>query len=320
MIFYVYMDPNVLSTENLQHKYAMQTFIGTVRGFLQNCFIAEFEDYRIQESIKIQVNRLPDSFDRKIIKALLKTLMKRNHFIYCLIPDHSGIKNDFTCALEQAAGTFLDLLLVEEIDDELEIPAGVEIASLATYQNTDFEIRRSKLASDGLIIKNGNLEEEDFWDQCLKKALRFSTRIEICDRLFGKMFADNYKYNVKIMLRWLERILIDPDNCSLLFHCEKPDGFTDQYMAAELTALKKGRISNMPIAVQFYQHPGLANCLPHARFILTDQIVLKIDPGMDFLDPKTGKNRDACIECKSSKEVNTLLKSYSHAMLPLVSI
>lgn len=320
MIFYVYMDPNVLSTENLQNEYAASILKGILRGFLQNCFIAGFEDYRTQEAIKERVAELPDNFDRKTIKSLLVTLMKRNRFIYCLIPDHSGIKSDFTCVLEQAVSTFLDLLLVEEIDDELEIPAGVEIASLSTYQNTNFETRRSKLASDGLIIQNGNLEEEDFWEHCLTKALRFSTRIEICDRLFGKMFADNYKYNVKIMLRWLERILIDPDNCSLLFHCEKPDGFTDQYMAAELTALKKGRISNMPIAIQFYQHAGLANCLPHARFILTDQIVLKIDPGMDFLDPKTGKNRDVCIECKSSKEVNTLLKSYPHAMLPRVSI
>ena len=135
MIFYVYMDPKVLSTENLQHKYAMQTFIGILRGFLQNCFIAEFEDYRIQEAIKIQVKKLPNNAGRKEIKTLLATLMKRNRFIYCIIPDYSGTKSDFTCVLEQAVSTFLDLLLVEEIDDELEIPAGVEIASLGLTQN-----------------------------------------------------------------------------------------------------------------------------------------------------------------------------------------
>jgi len=320
MIFYVYMDPNVLSTRNLQNQYAAQSFISTLRGFLQNCFIADFKDYRVQDALKVQLEYFPPDHNRKEIKRLLATLQKRNRFIYCLVPDHSGKKNDLTCAIEQILTAFIDLLLVREFDSDLNLPHGVEIATLSTYQNTNFETNRSKLASDGLIVQNGELGEEELWDKCFKKVLRFSSRIEICDRLFGKKFGDNYKYNVKIMLRWLEKILIDPDNCKLLFHCEKPDGFTDQYITAELAAIRQGRLSNMPIEIQFYQHPGLENCLPHARFIITDQITLKIDPGMDFLDPNTKKNRDVCIEYKSSKKVLALLKNYAHTMLPRVSI
>ena len=320
MIFYVYMDPKVLSTENLQHKYATQAFIGILRGFLQNCFIAEFEDYRIQEAIKIQVKGLPDSFERKLIKSLLATLQKRNRFIYCLIPDYSGGKDDFTCVLEQAIDALLDLILVEEFPTDFKDPDGLEIATLGTYQTTNFETYRSQMVSNGLIINNGDLEGKDFWDKCFGKALRFSRKIDICDRLFGKLFGDNYKYNVKVMLRWLEKTVLDPNNCKLVFHCEKPDGNTDIYMKTQINSFRQGRLSKMPIEIQFYQLPNLEKSLPHARFIITDQITLKIDPGMDFLDPKTGKNRDVCIEYKSCKEVNTLLKSYTHAILSHIPI
>jgi hypothetical protein len=54
--------------------------------------------------------------------------------------------------------------------------------------------------------------------------------------------------------------------------------------------------------IQFYQFPSSDNALPHERFILTDQIALSIDRGLDFLDKNTRKNRDVDIGYKSLRK------------------
>jgi hypothetical protein len=94
MIFYIYLDPDVLSVNNLANDFAMQALIGALRGFTQNCCIAEFEDYRVQDAIKEQVKNLPDTYERKLVKKLLAAIAKRNRFIYCLariIPEQKQI-------------------------------------------------------------------------------------------------------------------------------------------------------------------------------------------------------------------------------------
>jgi hypothetical protein len=246
MIFYVYLDPAVFPLANNHGPYAVQLLIGVLRGFLQNCFIAEFEDYRVQESIKNNVASLPDTYDRKIIKSLLATLQKRNRFVYCLVPDYSGGKDDLLCVLDQAAGAFLDLLLLKEINSQLVIPREVEVATLVTYQSTDFETRRSLLASEGRTLKEGELDEEEFLNQLFRKALRFAAKIEICDKLFGRRFGDNFEYSAKTLFRWLEKVLIDPSRCKLIFHCGKPDGYGDHHMQTQLASFRHGRLFALP--------------------------------------------------------------------------
>jgi hypothetical protein len=54
--------------------------------------------------------------------------------------------------------------------------------------------------------------------------------------------------------------------------------------------------------------------------MITDQVVIDIGRGLDFLDRKTHKNRDLTIGYKSFREVDNLLKSYASAMLPRLSI
>lgn len=320
MIFYTYMDPDVLSVKNIENDFAMQALIGILRGFAQNCFIAEFEDYRLQDAIKEQVNSLPDTFDRKIIKSLLSALSKRNRFIYCLIPDYSGNKDDITCVVEQAAKRFLDLLLFSEANKDTETPEGIEKATLSTFQATNFEKARTNLAVNGRTFVSGEFDEKDFLDWCFGKMLRYPTRIEICDKLFGSHFGDNFEYTVKTFLRWLEQIILDPQSCKFIFHCAKPDGHTDHHIKTQLLSFKTGRLKNMPMDIQFYQLPDASQVLPHDRYIITDQVVIDFGRGLDFLDKETRQNRDLTIGYKSVKEVDNLLKSYASAMLPRIPI
>ena len=320
MIFYTYLDPDVLSVKNIENNFAMQALIGILRGFTQNCFIAEFEDYRLQDAIKVQVKSLPDTFDRKIIKSLLAALSKRNRFIYCLIPDYSGSKDDITCVVEQAASCLLDLLLFSDANKDTDIPGGIEKATLATFQTTDFENFRSNLAVNGRTFVSGELDQKDFLDWCFGKMLRHPIRIEICDKMFGSRFGDNFEYTVKTLLRWLEQNIVDPRNCKFIFHCAKPDGKTDHHIKTQLLSFKTGRLKNMPMEIQFYQLADNSQVLPHDRYLITDQIVIDIGRGLDFLDQNTQKNRDLTIGYKNPKEVDSLLKNYVSAMLQRISI
>lgn len=320
MLFYVYLDPNIFSGDIVENDYAMQVLTSILRGFTQNCCIAEFEDYRIQESINEQVNSLPDTFERKIIKSLLTKLSKRNRFIYCLVPDHSGGKKDILCVIEQAVNCFLDLLLLKALKDDIEYPKEIEIATLTTYQRTVFENDRSSLSNNGRTFVNGELDEKNFLDWCFGKMLCYPSRIEICDRLFGSRFGDNFVYTVKTFFRWLEPIIAEPESCKIVFHCEKPDGHTDHHIKTQLVSFKRGRLANLPMEIQFYQLPDSNKSLPHDRYIITDQIVIDFGRGLDFLDRNTKKNRDLTIGYKDFREVDNLLKSYaSSVILPRIS-
>jgi hypothetical protein len=317
------MDPEVISFANDLGVLGLPSLNGILRAFLQNCFIAEFEDYRIQQAIKDRVDSLPDSFDRTITKKLFAALKKRNRFVYCLIPDHSGQKSDVESAIEQTLSSFLDLLLLKGIPTDITIPAGVEITTLVAYQNCNFECGRSLLASNGRTLREGDLDEMDFLDKNFGKALRYAGRIEVCDRLFGRKFGDNYLYTTRILLRWLEQVLSDPNNCILIFHCGKPNdeiGPDIDFIKMQVARFKRGRLSSLHIELLFYDNPIPEKCLPHERFIFTDQIAFEIGRGMDFIDRNTQKNRDVSIGYKSLKEVGELLKAYRVGMLSPVIV
>ncbi len=319
MIFYVYFDPEVIAAANAGGPYAVQSLISLLRGFVQNCCLMNFDDWRVDEAIRREVESLPADFDRKVITSLLAILKKRNRFVYCLTSNYAANRSDVEEVLQQAASALLDLLLIKQIDPMPTATNGIEIATLATYQHTSFESERSRLANEGSTQAEGALSETDFMDRHFRKALRYAVRIEICDKLFSKGTA-NFMHTAKALLHWLENVLADPVGCKLFIHSAKPEGQGDQYIAARLKGFRHGKLSKLPIELQFYELPNPDNVLPHERFILTDQVALEIGRGMDFLDSASGRNRDVSIGYKSPKEVEDLLKSYSAGRQPAITI
>jgi hypothetical protein len=320
MVFYVYFDPEVISVARTGGAYAVQSLISVLRGFTQNCCLFDFEDYRVSDALKSEVESLPEDFDRKIIKTLLAEFKKRNRFVYALAPHYASNQHDSVAVLQQAAAAFLDLLLLKEFHPPPALPNGIEIATLANYQHTVFEAERARLAVEGRTSAESALDEKDFLNQHFHKAMRHAARIEICDRIFGDRFADNYIYTTRTMFRWLGEILANPADCRLIFHCAKPDGNRNHHLLTHLGNFKRAHLANTQIEVQFYELPNVDNVLPHERFILTDQIALEIGRGMDFLNQKTARNRDVSVGYKSMKEVHDLLNSYSAGRLPIESV
>lgn len=321
MIFYVYIDPAVFGVAQIDGPYAVQVLIGALRGFVQNCCVMEFDDRRIQQAIGEKVEALPPSHERKVLMSLLTVLAKRNRFVYCIAPDYGGAKSDTDTMLEQSAGLLIDLALVGvPIAADAVIPATVQVALLREYQNTHFENERSKIASEGRTTAPGELSEAEFLDLHFKKAFRYAARIDICDRLFGRKFGDNYKYSAERMIRWLGANLSDRTRCKLVFHCAKPDGMTDQYMHRTLKQVREAHAVGLPVEVQFYQLPTGDNAMPHERFVQTDQVALGIDRGMDFLDAGTASSRDVFVSYKGLPACAAVFKAYCGGRLPVMVI
>jgi hypothetical protein len=320
MFFYVYLAPQVISVAQENGPLGMQALIAILRGLVENCFVADFEDHRVQTAIGQEIQDLPEDYDRKIVKEILSILAKRHRFLYCLIPDYDGVKSDTECVKEQAEVAMLDLLLLEDDEEYVE---HVETATVLTYQHTEFEANRAKLIADGLTLVPNAMDGNEFMENYLKKGLRPARSIVICDKLFGEKYKGNYQYTTQRFFRWLETILVEPDSCVVTFHCAPPDpenGARDlEVMRRELAACKSGRIAGIRLKLQLYSS-DTTNFLPHQRYLLTDQLALSIDPGMDFLDPRTGQIRSISFSYKSMEQVDKLLKSYEAGRQPEIDL
>jgi len=91
-------------------------------------------------------------------------------------------------------------------------------------------------------------------------------------------------------------------------------------MEDSLSACKQGRLACVGLTIRFYDQPGGDASLPHDRFITTDQVALGIPRGMDFLDRKTGKNRDVSMDYKSKKQVAALMRNYESGAQPEIDL
>jgi hypothetical protein len=307
MVFYVYLQSSVISDAAAAGSHGMQNFISILRGFLQNCCLLEFYDDRTRSEIKAAVDKLPEDFDRASLKKVFAQLAKLNRFVYCLEPDHIGEKLDLDCVLEQAKASLLQIIVVDESEKKRTPPEDCELAPLSRYHHTLFEETRSSLSSDGRTSVAGAMDEAVFLDKHFLRALRHAGKIELCDRLAGSRFADNYRHTIRALLKWLSNAHDDPANCSIVFHLGEADGKKPAYINSELSSYRAaGPLAATPTEIRYYHTE-----MPHQRFILTDQFAIEIDRGLDFLDRSTNKNRDVSLNTKSHTETSKLLAAYA---------
>jgi len=325
MIFYVYMSPEVIRDANNGGPYAMDAFIGILLGFIQNCCIFEFEDNRMQKAVFKNVDQLPPSDAKKKIMSLLGQLKKQKRFICHLIPNYNEENINISDVNDQAKAShvILDFLLAGK-NEFSNILWKVESAALDNYNQSNFERKRSNLASNGRILRDGELEQFDFMEEVFKKAFIHTTRIEICDRIFGEKFGDNFEYTFVTLFKWLEETIAEPDHFEeVVIHCGKPKGLMDKHMKTQLALAKKGKLSKLNIEIRFYHREESGRplqALTHDRYLMTDQIALNIGRGMDFLSENTKRNRDISINYAKADEIKKSIKRFSEWMLEPVIV
>lgn len=321
MYFYVFLQPEVFSEASTHGEDAMQNVASILSGFLQNCFLAVFEDDRWSPSVKETLTAWPETLTRKRIMSLLVQLKKHKRFLYCIQPDYMAEKSDIDCVFDQAASVPLDLVLVVETEKVRSSSASTEITTRRTYQNTAFEQERSTIAVNGKTCVQGEMEIITFLNFHFARALKHATEIHICDRISGsKSFADNFLYTIEQFISWLGSLLNDPASCKIVFHLGQPKGFGSDHVLEKLATIKKKSLPKSQILLQFYNDVPATQTLPHQRFIMTDQIALNIDRGLDFLDRVTHKCRDTYISCQDSQDAQRLLDVYSSGRLPIQKV
>jgi hypothetical protein len=309
MYFYVFLQPELFEEAASDGEDAKQNVIATLNGFLQNCFLAVFEDGRWGISVGEKLKDWPATMARKRVKSLLVQLKNKGRFLYCITPDYMGLKPDIECVFEQVDSIPLDLALVTERESNRAGRAGVEVITRRTYHESGFEQKRSNLAAEGKTCLPGEMGEVPFMDFHFARALKHATIIHICDRFCGsKNFRENFRYTTQRLLAWLATVLADPADCRIVFHLGQPEGKGEEFIREQLDSFKTGALSDAVIEVQFYD---VSSALPHQRFILADQIALGIDRGLDFLDQKTRKCRDTHVNYQKAEDVLRFLNSYS---------
>ena len=319
MYFNVYFDPQVISVANAAGDLGLQSLTAILRGFLQNCFIAEFDEYLIQPEIQAELELLPATSDRSTLMKIIKKMVLDNRFVYCL--KMGGNVDSLSALLVPANRELVDLILVGQGDGDLSGMADTETATLATYQNSYFEDMRSKFASEGITLEQLSMGSSDFLNNHLRRALQHAQRIDIIDKLLLRKYKSNFKYSLGILFDWLNQNLRDPSNCKLVFHSTyKDDDEGNDNLAelhSDLQSLKTGNLTKLLIDLEIYD--GDYNySLPHDRFILTDQIAIGIPRGMDIFvrEDSTTMIRDVTLDCKNKKEIDDLLTTYSGFILP----
>lgn len=314
MYFYVFLEPEVFEEALADGEDAMQNIAAILKGFLQNCFLAVFEDGRWDLSIKEKLKDWPATMTRKRIKKMLIYLKKQNRFLDCLKPDYVGVKSDLDCVFDQALSVPLDLLLMVASDEKRSTPEGVETGTRRTYHHLAFEENRSALAVYGKTCNPGDMKETEFLEFHFAKALKYATEIHICDRVCGNLnLPGNFRYTIRRFIVWLGTILANPSSCRIVFHLGQPGGHGMDFVLGELSSFKSrsSALSGTATEVHFYDEVSPDPNLPHQRFILTNQIALNVERGLDFFDKSTQRCRDTYVNYQNPEEARRLLDRYS---------
>ncbi len=320
MVFYVYLDPEVIGVAQQEGKYAIQSLLAIIKDFTQNCFLAEYEDYRIQPAIREYADNFPDGWDRIELKKLIGKLIKHNRFIYCLLPDQTNTKADKSLLFEQASDSLIDLILLSNLNGIPDLNRKITVTDLSNYQMTNFASERSALASNGRQFQGGELGEYEFLDHNYKKAFMYAKRLEICDAIFGRKFKDNFRYSLGLLLRWLNSTIKNISEFKFILHCGLPSGRTPEFIRQILESFKTDRLSDVVFEIYYYQEIDNNQCLPHERYLITDQIAFQIGRGMDFIDKNTRRNRDTSIDLKDPTSIEKIIQHYKNFIVDEVII
>ena len=126
MYFYVFLQPEMFEEAQADGEDATQNIASILNGFLQNCFVAVFEDDRWGTAVKEKLEIWPETMTRRRVKSILVQLKKRNRIIYNLVPDYNSKKPDIDCVFEQAHSVSLDLLMVIASEGDRAAPPELE--------------------------------------------------------------------------------------------------------------------------------------------------------------------------------------------------
>lgn len=321
MYFNVYFDPQVVNGAFRLGEAGLPLLLSIWRGFYQNCFIAEFTEHLIQPDLDAELNKLPETSDRSVLKKIIKQIANEHRFVYCLDLNDSS---DCLSAFESADRVdLIDLILVEGERESLRSKFSGQIEQLVSYGSSKFEESRNSIASNGVVHPSLSIEAYTFLDRYLKRGLANAQRIELIDKLLLLKYKQNFRYSLQHLFSWFERNIAHPHECEIVIHtCYKADASEIVDLRSDLQSFRIGRLDRLKLRLVCYDG-DYNDALPHDRFIVTNQVGLVIPRGFDlFHKGDDGKPyiRDVTMNTMSKKDIEQLIALHKKYQLPDVSL
>lgn len=311
MVFFVYLDPAVVRAAAAAGELGWSVLAAILQAAAQNCVVLDFDDYRWQAGIRAELDACDPFFERSLVKTYLATLATRNRVVPCFKDDYSG-RREIEIVAAQAEDAELDCM-VAATPVTLPKERCAESTTLASYLSSRFEQARSKVAAHGREYSGGELDSTEFLRVNFRKLLRHAARIEVCDAILGRRFSDNFEHGLKRFLNLVGEACHAPDGCRVVIHCEASN--RAEYLHETVLRLQEKLLPRIQVEVRLYSSPD-GQCLPHERYLWTDQFAIEIGRGMDFLDRCTGKNRDVSLSLKDVADVNEKVARFSRFRCP----
>lgn len=311
MLFYVYLDPEVVKDANSRGQYALKHFQEILKGFTVNCALISFPQQL--EELKNHILEIPESFEIKEIKSLLVWLKKNNRFISSLIPDYLGVESDTKKLNEQYKNLEIDIIILALSNMENFIWE-IECVNIDTYSQSNFERVRFEFTRNGKTFCDDEFDEEVFLNNYFKKLVLNANTLEICDYSFGKNYRTDYIYSWKVLIQWIADIRNHNDKLKIVIHSDKGDPNTAMHIITELKNYLPANKSDIEIILKYYIPVNTSLALPHERFLYTEQFAFNIGRGLDFFKSSTGKNRVTSLSYMNNKDIRKDVDACKHLL------
>ena len=307
MLHLVYFAPENLSDPVVLSDAGAGLLVCVLRSLLQNCLLLDFTDYRFDDHVAVEVEKLPHDL-RKIIKTLLAQFKKGNRIVRALEDNYVG-STELHLVAKGAEQLGLELLIIRADAEWHPQATRIPRTSLAGYPMTDFETHRSRGMADQHFGDDG-IPARQFIDVYIVPFVRFAERLDLIDGSLGENYRDDYGHTLDCVFAALGRSCHWKERVQVTVHCCRGKGNKPDYVRDTVLELAKKHGLGGRAQICFYGKPGQPFRFKHDRCLASEFGVLNIGRGFDFVQKTDGKLRNTVIGF-GGPDADTLLGPYA---------
>jgi hypothetical protein len=300
MLLRTILSPSVLEgipEDELAQKLFCNSQIQLLQDLTDNCVVLIDSDQSIKKEIMAAIDKWPVKF-RRTAKEILKLLANRNRFVtptvqYSLCS--SCNKPNCQKCIGMALNCFPNAIFITEdcciCVRNQSLP--IRPIDAGEYGISNFFQQRRQFNS--ITLNNGEWEQEKFEDQILAPLFKDAKHIKIYDRMIGRATGQSafIPEHYQSTLDWLLDIFLRESSPKQTKIFEVYSGIDVRYLSpkevSDTQALMRQFEANMqrkynfPFKITLKQEDGRDQEMPHGRYLITDQIAILIERGVDLL-------------------------------------
>lgn len=298
MLFRTIVSPTIFNgvPEDVSaQKSFCNTNIQLLYDLTENCVVLLDSDKSISQAIIDAIEQWPVKF-RKPAKELIKELRNKNRLViapkeytvcsYCNIDYCQQCIGIALACLPNAIFTTEDCC---QCVKNQSLP--IRPIDTTEYSISRFFQHRRQISP--LTLNNREWNQEKFEEKILIPLFRDAKHIKIYDRMIGRATKDFIPQHYKNTLEWVFDIFLQESSSRSGRIFEVYSGLDTRYLSNQkITDIKNllrqfeadmQRIYSFPFTLKLKEESGREQEMPHARYLITDQIGVLIERGFDLL-------------------------------------